>query len=168
MHLSQRRNGDNLEIDLSGSWRGSELPEIDAELAAVPLDGTSTLRIRVPGDLQMDLAGAWRLRDWVELAAGKGVTVEFEGGRRPAQIELIDATVRGKKHPTPPSSSESRFEPVSALGRHVTRRWAGLNCCQRMDSGRCWAEAGRRHATPAAPASPSSSMRRRRFIASPR
>jgi phospholipid/cholesterol/gamma-HCH transport system permease protein len=125
MHLSQRRNGDDLEVLLSGSWRGAELPAIDAEIAAVPLTGASTLRIVVPASVHMDLAGAWRLREWVEAAGQAGLAVQFEGDR-PGQIELIDATLSDRRRGTPPTSSEPRFEPVSALGRHVTRRWNSL------------------------------------------
>ncbi len=125
MYLSQRRNGDNLEVDLSGSWRGGDLPAIDAEIAEVPLSGISALRIAIPDSVNMDLAGAWRLRDWMEEAGRAGVAVEFEGAK-PGQIDLIDATLTGKVRGTPPTSSESRFEPVSALGRHVTRRWNSL------------------------------------------
>jgi phospholipid/cholesterol/gamma-HCH transport system permease protein len=125
MYLSQRRNDDHLEVELSGSWRGGELPAIDAEIAAITLSGVSTLRIAIPESVNMDLAGAWRLRDWAEEATRAGAAVEFAGDR-PGQIELIDATLAGKVHATPPSSSESRFEPVSALGRQVTRRWESL------------------------------------------
>lgn len=125
MYLSQRRNGDNLEVELQGSWRGGELPAIEAELAAVPLDGASTLRVRVPEGLPMDLAGAWRLREWLGEAERAGVPVQFDGPR-PGQIDLIEASQTGKRPATPPSSSESQFEPVSALGRHVTRRWLSL------------------------------------------
>lgn len=125
MYLSQRRNGDHLEVELSGSWRGADLPAIDAEIAAVTFSGVGTLRIVIPHAMNMDLAGAWRLREWLDEAARAGVAVEFDG-TRPGQLELIDATLAGKVHSTPPTSSEPRFEPVSALGRHVTRRWESL------------------------------------------
>jgi phospholipid/cholesterol/gamma-HCH transport system permease protein len=125
MFLSQQRDGDTLEVELAGSWRGSELPAIDAEIAALPLAGVRTLSINVPEGLQMDLAGAWRLRDWLETAGKSGVSVRF-AAHKPSQVELIDATLAGKVHAQPPTSSESRFEPVSALGRQVTRRWESL------------------------------------------
>jgi phospholipid/cholesterol/gamma-HCH transport system permease protein len=125
MYLSQRRNGDDLEVELAGSWRGADLPAIDAELAAVDLKGAGSLRVTVPEHHDMDLAGAWRLRDWLEAAEKAGVVVQFSGGK-PGQIELIDATLAGKRRAPPASSSESRFEPVSALGRHAARRWESL------------------------------------------
>jgi phospholipid/cholesterol/gamma-HCH transport system permease protein len=125
MFFSQQRDGETLEVELAGSWRGSELPAIDAEIAAVPLAGLRELRVTVPDGLEMDLAGAWRLRDWLEAAGKSGISVQF-AGQKPGQIELIDSTLAGKVHAQPPTSSESRFEPVSALGRQVTRRWVSL------------------------------------------
>ena len=126
MHLTLERDGANLEVELAGSWRGADLPAIDAELAAVPFAGTRTLRVTVPESVELDLAGAWILREWLKRAEASGVTVEFAGAP-PGQIELIDSTLAGKVHATPPSSSEPSFEPVSALGRHVTRRVLALN-----------------------------------------
>jgi phospholipid/cholesterol/gamma-HCH transport system permease protein len=125
MYLSPRRNGEQLEVELSGSWRGRDLPAIDAELDALSLAGVGTLSIRIPEGQAMDLAGAWRLRDWAEAAERGGVQVQFEGGK-PGQIDLIDSTLAGKRQRVPSSSSESKFEPVSALGRQVTRRWLSL------------------------------------------
>ena len=125
MHLTHQRDGANLEVELAGSWRGAELPAIDAELADVPLAGVRALRITVPESFDIDLAGAWTLRRWMKAAEGAGATVEFEGAA-PGQLELIESTLAGKIHAPPPSSSEPSFEPVSSLGRHVTRRWVSL------------------------------------------
>jgi phospholipid/cholesterol/gamma-HCH transport system permease protein len=122
MFLSQQRDGDTLEVELAGSWRGSQLPAIDTEIAAIALADVGVLRVSVPAGMKIDLAGAWRLREWLEAAAKSGVSVQF-AGEKPGQLELIEATLAGKVHPHPPTSSESRFEPVSALGKHVTRRW---------------------------------------------
>jgi phospholipid/cholesterol/gamma-HCH transport system permease protein len=44
----------------------------------------------------------------------------------PGQMELIDGTLAGKTHRVPPSSSEARREPVTALGRIVARRWQSV------------------------------------------
>jgi len=125
MHLSAHREGDKLEVELAGSWRGTDLPAIDAELAAVPLADVRVLRVTVPESLELDLAGAWVLRGWLKTAEDAGTTVEFAGSR-PGQLELIDSTLAGKVHATPASSSESTFEPVSAIGRIATRRVLAL------------------------------------------
>src|SRR5689334_5049199 len=121
MHLSSRRDGDSLQVELAGNWRGAELPAIDTELAAQSLAGARELVVSVPDTVTLDLAGAWTLREWLKSAQQAGVDVRFDGPP-PGQIELIESTLTGRKHPPPPSSSESTFEPVSALGRQVTRR----------------------------------------------
>jgi phospholipid/cholesterol/gamma-HCH transport system permease protein len=125
MYLSHRRDGEQLRIELAGSWRGAHMPAIDAALAEVPTDGVRRLEVAVPERMDMDLAGAWRLREWLEVAERAGATVRFDGSR-PSQITLIDSTLAGPLHAVPPSSSAPRFEPVSALGRQVTRRWDSL------------------------------------------
>jgi len=126
MYLSQQHDGETLDVELAGSWRGADLPAIDAELATLSLAGVQRLRVAVPAALALDLAGAWRLRDWLKQAESAGVAVEWQGAT-PGQIELIDATLAGTSHATPASSSEPAFEPVSALGREVTRRVQALN-----------------------------------------
>ena len=80
MYLSHRRDGDNLEVELAGSWRGADLPGIEAELGDISADGVRELRISIPQGLDMDLAGAWRLREWLDEAARRGLL----GGEAPA------------------------------------------------------------------------------------
>ena len=125
MHLSLQRDGDSLEVELAGSWRGADLPAIDAELAAQTFGGARRLVVSVPESVELDLAGAWTLREWLKTAENAGLTVEF-AGTAPGQFALIETTVAGRKHPAPPSSSEPAFEPVSALGKQVTRRVVAL------------------------------------------
>ena len=125
MYLQTRRNGDILEAALDGSWRGPDLPAIDAELAALSFDGVGTLRVTVPESLELDLAGAWRLREWLKAAEAAGVDSGFDG-KEPGQLTLINETLEGKVHAAPATSSEPTFQPVSQLGRQVTRRWESV------------------------------------------
>jgi phospholipid/cholesterol/gamma-HCH transport system permease protein len=125
MHLTAQRDGDNLEVKLTGNWRGPELTAIEAETAQIPLGDVGRVRIIVPADLELDLAGAWALRNWIVVAEGAGAAVEFDGVK-PGQLELIESTLAGRIRAAPPSSSEPSFEPVSALGRQVTRRVLGV------------------------------------------
>jgi len=124
MYLNTRRNGDTVEAELAGTWRGSDLPAIDAELEAVSFADAGTLRVSIPEGLELDLAGAWRLREWMKAAEKAGLSAEFSGNA-PTQLELIDSTLEGKRT-TPRSSSESEFQPVSRLGRLVLRRWQSV------------------------------------------
>jgi phospholipid/cholesterol/gamma-HCH transport system permease protein len=121
MHLSLQRDGESLHVQLAGDWRGRELPAIDAELASQSFGGARELVVSVPESVELDLAGAWTLREWMKSAERAGLDVRFES-TTPGQIALIESTLDGRKHRHPPSSSESTFEPVSALGRLVTRR----------------------------------------------
>lgn len=121
MYLNLRRHDDTLQAELAGSWRGVDMPGIDAELAGLSFAGASELRVRAPETVPLDLAGAWRLREWLKEAEGAGLSVAFVG-QAPSQIELIESTLAGKVRATPPTSSESAFEPVSALGKQVARR----------------------------------------------
>ena len=125
MYLNIRRQGDIVEAELAGSWRGADLPAIDAELGVLSLAGAGTLRISVPGAVPLDLAGAWRLREWLKAAEAAGLTVEF-AGTAPGQLALIESTLAGNVRAEPASSSESDFQPVSRLGRQVWRRWESL------------------------------------------
>jgi phospholipid/cholesterol/gamma-HCH transport system permease protein len=126
MYLKLQRDGETIEAELAGSWRGHDLPAIDEELAAQSLTGVRRVVVTVPESVTLDIAGAWRLREWLNEAEKAGATVEFAGSP-PGQFELIDASLAGKKHRTPASSSEPTFEPVTALGKHVTRRIRSLN-----------------------------------------
>jgi phospholipid/cholesterol/gamma-HCH transport system permease protein len=122
MHLNFRRDNDLLEAELAGQWRGADLPAIDAELGAQSLGGIRTLRIAIPDSVPLDLAGAWRLRDWIKEAEAAGVSVEF-AGEPPGQLTLIESTEKGQLHAAPRSSSEPEMQPVTRLGRQVWRRW---------------------------------------------
>jgi phospholipid/cholesterol/gamma-HCH transport system permease protein len=120
MFLNVRRDGDILGVELSGQWRGAALPDIEAELEAQSFADVRQVQVTVPASLDLDLAGAWLMRKWLHKAEEAGIAVAFEPAK-PGPLQLIENTLAGA-HATPASSSESRFEPVSALGRHVTRR----------------------------------------------
>ena len=79
MYLRLQRDGDNLEVELTGVWRGANLPAIDAEIAAQSFAGARTLKVSVPETVTLDLAGAWRLRELLKAAEAAGMRVEFSG-----------------------------------------------------------------------------------------
>ncbi|MEO8063360.1 MAG: ABC transporter permease [Pseudomonadota bacterium] len=125
MYLRLQRDGETLDLELIGEWRGANLPAIDAEIDGQSFAGAHTLKVSVPESTTLDLAGAWRLRELLKAAEAAGAAVEFDGPP-PGQLGLIDSTLAGKARPTPQSSSESAFEPVTALGKHVTQRVQGM------------------------------------------
>ena len=99
MYLSVSRDDETLDAELAGHWRGADLPAIDAELAAQSFAGARALRVRVPQDVRLDLAGAWRLREWLRAAEAAGLEVSFDGAA-PGQLALIESTVSeiGRAH----------------------------------------------------------------------
>ena len=66
MHLSAQRDGANLRVELAGTWRGTDLPAIEAELAATSVAGADKIIVTIPESLELDLAGAWALREWLK------------------------------------------------------------------------------------------------------
>ena len=122
MHLNFRHDDDILEAELAGEWRGIDLPVIDAELAAQSLAGVRTLRIAIPDSVPLDLAGAWRLRDWIKQAEAAGVNVEL-AGEPPGQLTLIESTEKGQVHAAPRSSRTGRSPPaLSAMTCRAARQ----------------------------------------------
>jgi hypothetical protein len=98
MHLSAQRDGANLRVELAGTWRGTELPAIEAELAATPVANVDKVMVTVPETLELDLAGAWALRQWLKAAETAGAAVEFVG-QRPARAHRIHACRESPRHP---------------------------------------------------------------------
>ena len=68
MYLKLQRDGETLEAELAGSWRGADLSAIDEELAATPVAGARRIVVSVPPSVVLDIAGAWRLREWLREA----------------------------------------------------------------------------------------------------
>ena len=66
----------------------------------------STLKVTIPESVTLDLAGAWRLREWLKAAEAAGASVEFDGPP-PGQLELIDSTLAGKARPAPPARRQN-------------------------------------------------------------
>jgi hypothetical protein len=60
-----QQDGNNLDVELAGTWRGTDLPAIDAEIAAVSPAGFRRLRITFPSAGARP-GGAWTLRHWMK------------------------------------------------------------------------------------------------------
>src|ERR1700680_2660693 len=62
MYLTARRNADELNLELSGAWRAPRFTDIEAELGTLDFAGLRRVNIAA-GQAQLDLTGAWLLRD---------------------------------------------------------------------------------------------------------
>ena len=96
MYLTARRVADQLELTLSGEWRALQFSDIDIELGAVNLAGVRAVNVAA-GQAQLDLTGAWLLRDFVDRARAAGASVEFQGGE-PATLALVEHCKSGAFH----------------------------------------------------------------------
>ncbi|HPF27083.1 MAG: ABC transporter permease [Steroidobacteraceae bacterium] len=121
MYTQIERTANGLELTLRGAWRAANLAAIDAELASFDWGGAGTLVISGAEVELLDLSGAWRLRQLLQQAAAAGTQIEW---RTPAPelLQLVEKTLSQGGPPVPPPSSESEFQPISALGEHVMVR----------------------------------------------
>lgn len=121
-HLTARRSGDVLDLDLSGEWRIAGLSAIGAELAAIDLAGVRRVRVAADHLVVLDFSAAWRLREFLQRVRQLGGEVTFRGGE-PEQLRLIDATLTRAPYKAPAASEADDIEAVEAIGRHVVLAW---------------------------------------------
>jgi phospholipid/cholesterol/gamma-HCH transport system permease protein len=120
MYLTARRVADKLELTLSGEWRALRFGDIETELGMV--DATGVRRVTVAaGQAQLDLAGAWLLRDFVDRARAAGAAIEFQGGE-PATLVLVESCRSGQitAH-THAIDWPDPAQAVEGIGRHAVR-----------------------------------------------
>ena len=126
MYCEAQRHGDHVELTLRGDWRLAAVRDIQAELAAVPMQGTARLRIAAAA-ARLDLSGAWVLQDFIAAAAAAGVSSEFDGAV-PAALALIGRTRDGgaASSAVPGNLQLPWLDPalaVEGLGRRAVRSW---------------------------------------------
>ena len=93
MYLSARRIADELNLELSGDWRAPRFAAIEAELASVDIAGLRAVVIDV-GQAQVDLTGAWLLRDFLDRPRAAGASVRFRG-TEPSALGLVERCKTG-------------------------------------------------------------------------
>jgi phospholipid/cholesterol/gamma-HCH transport system permease protein len=128
MYLTARRVADQLELTLSGEWRALRFADIETELGTVDVAGVRRVTVAA-GQAQLDLTGAWVLRDFVERARAAGAVVEFPGGE-PATLVLVERCQSGELPAHAHAHAHAHFhrlewaEPahaVEGVGRHAVR-----------------------------------------------
>src|SRR5689334_5816577 len=93
MAVEVRRTAEELELGLTGEWGAQQLSVIDAQLAALNLDGAQRVLIETTGLSRLDLSGAWALREFLRRARESGAEVRFRGSP-PDQLRLLDETLK--------------------------------------------------------------------------
>src|ERR1700681_2506935 len=94
MYLTARRDADQLKLRLSGEWRAQRFADIEAELGAVDFAGLRSLDIAA-AQAQLDLTGAWVLRDFLDRAQAAGLAVQFHSPE-PAALALVERCKSGE------------------------------------------------------------------------
>lgn len=121
MYTQIERTSTGLELTLSGAWLAANLPAIDAELSAIDWRGAGALGVSTSNAALLDLSGAWRLRKLLRQVQAAGRQVEWRTPE-PELLHLVEKTLDQGGPPVPPQSSESEFQPISALGQQVMVR----------------------------------------------
>jgi len=120
-----RRTAEALELELTGEWSVREVAAIEATLAAVDVASVARIRIGAEGITQLDLSGAWALRDFVRRARRTGAEVAFRG-TPPDQLRLVDETLAQEPGESvapgsAPVPAEAGERALIAIGRYVVR-----------------------------------------------
>jgi phospholipid/cholesterol/gamma-HCH transport system permease protein len=123
--IAARRTHDELQLELLGDWRAALFPQIERELRGIEFGGARRASIQ-PGASQLDLAGAWLLRSFLQRARAAGVDARFDGAPPPAYA-LLEHTATGELPPQ--LQHEEWLRPshaVEGLGRRTVRGWREL------------------------------------------
>jgi phospholipid/cholesterol/gamma-HCH transport system permease protein len=125
MYLTARRDADELSLELSGEWRALRFTDIEAELETVDFAGLRQINIAA-AQAQLDLTGAWLLRDFLDRARAAGATVEFQG-LEPSTLALVERCKTGDI--TAQTHSIEWLDPekaVEGLGRRAVRGFESM------------------------------------------
>lgn len=129
MFLTLQRIDRELRLRFAGDWSVATLQQLQAELAAVALDGVATLSIDTSGLRSLDISSAWALREFVERARSRQIAAVFSP-REPEQLQLVTATLARDESPKLKlvASAESGYQllTVSGIGRRTVRGWHSM------------------------------------------
>jgi phospholipid/cholesterol/gamma-HCH transport system permease protein len=125
MFITARRSADELNLELQGEWRATQFQAIEAELQRIDLAGARHVRV-VAGTAQLDLSGAWLLREFLERARKAGVESSFDG-TVPSALRLVERTYTGEM-PARVAANEwlSPEQAVEQIGRRTVSSWLSV------------------------------------------
>jgi phospholipid/cholesterol/gamma-HCH transport system permease protein len=130
MFVEAAKTGAQVALELTGEWRALEIGAIEAALAQVDLSGVREMRIGTQRLTELDLTGAWALREFMRRARDAGVAVGFAASP-PDQLRLVDETLDSAAAPAaaaaaPGDGLPEHSEALVALGRYAVRGTADL------------------------------------------
>jgi phospholipid/cholesterol/gamma-HCH transport system permease protein len=120
-YLSAQRDAGQLRVALCGDWRATHFGDIESALDSLGLAGVRRATIET-GVTEMDLAGAWLLREFARRADQAGVEVSFAGAD-PPMLTLLSRCLAGE---APDETREVHWiAPATAVEEaveHIGRR----------------------------------------------
>jgi phospholipid/cholesterol/gamma-HCH transport system permease protein len=110
-HLRAQRQAEQLRLELEGAWRARDFDALESELSAIEFGGARRVIIDLR-DAEIDLGGAWLLRDFTRRARSAGLEVAYASGT-PAMLNLLSRCLAGE---TPHETRELQsFTPALAV-----------------------------------------------------
>jgi phospholipid/cholesterol/gamma-HCH transport system permease protein len=85
--------GRTLRLTLQGSWRAADVGTLAPQLESLDFAAADQLAIDTTGLDELDLSGAWLLRDVARRAASRGLAVTWSAGE-PELVRLVGATLQ--------------------------------------------------------------------------
>ena len=124
MLLESQRNDDGLTLRLSGAWCIDNISEIEATLDQIPRETDAAVVVDCTKLGELDLSGAWLLRQRIAQLQTDAGTVKFI--RPPAHFAFIDEITApksdGEGTATPEENEKSLRRSVAWLGRLSVQR----------------------------------------------
>jgi phospholipid/cholesterol/gamma-HCH transport system permease protein len=122
--LEQSRTGDALTVRLNGAWRIENIVAIEAALAQLSQAGAQRIVVDTRSLEELDLSGAWLLRERLQAVQGAGARIEF-AGEAPSQFAFLEELTTQEL-----AGGEERVErragwrnPLGWLGRVSVQQW---------------------------------------------
>ena len=121
--LEQARTGDALTVRLNGAWRIENIAAIEAALAQLSQAGAQRIIVDARSLEELDLSGAWLLREHLQGLQGAGGQVEFTG-EPPSQFAFLEEISAQQLEETAAVERRSGWRnPLGWLGRVSVQQW---------------------------------------------
>jgi len=122
--LETARTGDALTVRLNGVWRIDNIAAIEAALAQLPQDGARRLRVDTRSLQELDLSGAWLLRERLQALQSAGGRVEF-AGEPPSQFAFLEEITaqQAAQEPVAEEPPGSWHDVIAWIGREAVQQW---------------------------------------------
>jgi len=121
--LEQARTGDALTVRLNGAWRIENIAAIEAALAQLSQAGAQRIIVDARSLEELDLSGAWLLREHLQNLQDAGGQVEFTG-EPPSQFAFLEEITAQQLEETAAVERRSGWRnPLGWLGRVSVQQW---------------------------------------------